>query len=93
MNKNKRKTDLELQLKRLNDREKQLKAQMRAIDAREREAERKKETRAKIILGGSLVAQFKNGDKRSEQIFEEAIEHATERDKLVLIEFRNSISI
>jgi len=93
MNQNKRKAEIELQLKKISDREKQLKAQMRAIDAREKEAARKKETRAKIILGGFLVAHFKHGDKRFEGLFDEAIDQANERDRPVLIDFKNRLSI
>ena len=74
MSNNKRKSELELKLQKLSEREKQLKAQMRAIDAREREVDRKRETRAKIILGGYLALRLKNGDEQCAKIFDMAIE-------------------
>ena len=89
---NKRRTELELQLKKLNDREKQLKAQMRAIDAREKDAARKKETRAKIILGGYVVSQVKIGNSNFSDIFTQAIQNSTERDRSILIELQNSLT-
>lgn len=93
MNQNKRKTEIELQLKKINDREKQLKAQMRAIDAREKEAARKKETRAKIILGGFLVNQYRRGDSQVEDLFSKAVQHANERDREALSTYVESISM
>jgi len=92
MNQNKRKTEIELQLKKINDREKQLKAQMRAIDAREKEAARKKETRAKIILGGYLVSQVRKGNPNFKNLYSDAINNANERDKSLLIELQGSIT-
>ncbi len=90
---NKRKSELELKLQKLNQKEKQLKAQMRAIDAREKEAERKKETRAKIILGGYLTLRLKNGDEQCAKIFDMAIEEASQRDRDLLKDYLGKSSI
>ena len=79
---------LQKQLDGISEKEKQLKARLRALDAKEKEAARKKETRAKIILGGFLVAHVKKGDQRFLELFDQAINEASERDKKVLNEYK-----
>jgi len=49
-------------LERLLKQQEQLKAQIAAIQAREKEEERKKDTRRKILLGGILLAKVKRGE-------------------------------
>lgn len=79
---------LQKQLEGISEKEKQLKAKLRALDAKEREAARKKETRAKIILGGFLVAHAKKGEQRFVELFDQAINEASERDQKTLSEYR-----
>lgn len=88
---NKRKLELEEKLRKVAEREKQLKNQLKAIDAREREAARKRETRAKIILGGFVVSQLKNGKEGYSELFNKAIESASERDRDLLADYKKNV--
>jgi len=65
---------------------KQLKAQKQAIEARERtkqkEQERKDDTRRKILLGSYLLKKMKENEANKEKILAELNEYLTEdRDK------------
>ena len=55
------------------------------------EAARKKETRAKIILGGFLVAHAKKGEQRFIELFDQAMSEASERDQKTLMEYRKIV--
>ena len=82
---------LQKQLEGISEKEKQLKAKLRALDAKEKEAARKKETRAKIILGGFLVAHAKKGEQRFIELFDQAMSEASERDQKTLMEYRKIV--
>jgi len=65
---------------------KQLKAQKQAIEARERtkqkEQERKEDTRRKILLGSYLLKKMKDNEANKEKILAELNEYLTEeRDR------------
>lgn len=49
-------------LERLLKQQEQLKAQIALLQAREKEEERKKDTRRKILLGGIILAKVKRGE-------------------------------
>lgn len=49
-------------LEKLLEKQKQLAAQIQAIKAREKEADRKLDTRRKILIGGAVLAMVKRGD-------------------------------
>lgn len=49
-------------LEKLLEKQKQLAAQIQAIKAREKEADRKLDTRRKILIGGVIMAMVKRGD-------------------------------
>jgi len=73
---------IEAQLEKL----KQLKAQKQAIEARERtkqkEQERKDDTRRKILLGSYLLKKMKDNEANKEKILAELNEYLTEeRDR------------
>jgi len=73
---------IEAQLEKL----KQLKAQKQAIEARERtkqkEQERKNDTRRKILLGSYLLKKMKDSEANKEKILAELNEYLTEeRDR------------
>lgn len=78
------KEKLELQIKKTQDKEKQLKAKLRKIDARENAQNRKDETRAKIILGGFIYAHLKKGEPDFKKLVEQAINESSDRDKSLL---------
>lgn len=82
---------LQKQLEGISEKEKQLKAKLRALDAKEKEAARKKETRAKIILGGFVVSQIKKGNHEFIKIYQQAISQSNERDSITLSEYKNII--
>lgn len=48
-------------LEKLLEKQKQLAAQIQAIKAREKEADRKLDTRRKILIGGAVLAMVKRG--------------------------------
>lgn len=52
--------EVDERLEKLREKEKQLKAQIHAAEARAKEKQRKAETRQKIILGGAVLALLKN---------------------------------
>lgn len=87
----KKKRELEEKLRKVAEREKQLKNQLKAIDAREREAARKRETRAKIILGGFVTSQLKNGEQGYSELFDRAVENASERDRELLSDYKLNV--
>ena len=73
---------IEAQLEKL----KQLKAQKQAIDAREKtkqkEQERKDDTRRKILLGSFLLKQISNDDSEKQRIMSQLNQYLTEnRDR------------
>lgn len=49
-------------LEKLLEKQRQLEAQISQITAREKEEERKKDTRRKILIGGAVLASFRHGD-------------------------------
>jgi len=89
--KNKKKADLEDKLRKINEREKQLKEQLKAIDAREREATRKKETRAKIVLGGFIVARIRKNETQLIELVDRAIAQSKESDAAVLSDYKQLV--
>ncbi len=48
--------------------EAQIKAQIQQLRARETEAERKKDARRKILIGGSILAKVKRGEWHQQQL-------------------------
>jgi hypothetical protein len=48
--------------------EEQIKAQIAALKARESEAERKRDARRKILIGGSVLAKVKRGEWHQKQL-------------------------
>jgi hypothetical protein len=62
-------TELEKAEKKLS----QAKARVQSIKARQTTAERKKDTRRKIILGGGLLERAKRGDAAAAQLFREIV--------------------
>jgi len=50
------------------EKEAQIKAQIQSLKQRENEAERKKETRRKILIGGAILAKVKRGDWHPQQL-------------------------
>ena len=55
-------------LAQLLEKESQLKAQIQALKQREAEAERKKDTRRKILIGGAILAKVKRGEWHMKQL-------------------------
>jgi hypothetical protein len=55
-------------LEKLLEKQKQLAAQIQAIKAREKEADRKLDTRRKILIGGAVLAMVKRGDWNQEKL-------------------------
>ena len=55
-------------LAQLLEKESQLKAQIQALKQREAEAERKKDTRRKILIGGAILAKMKRGEWHMKQL-------------------------
>ena len=55
-------------LAQLLEKESQLKAQIQALKQREAEAERKKDTRRKILIGGAVLAKVKRGEWHMNQL-------------------------
>ena len=77
---------LEQQISKQQERLKQLKAQKQAIDAREKtkqkEQERKDDTRRKILLGSYLIKKMQSNEANKEKILAELNEYLTEnRDR------------
>lgn len=54
-------------LEKLLEKQKKLDAQIQAIRAREKEADRKLDTRRKILIGGAVLAMVKRGDWAKEK--------------------------
>lgn len=50
------------------EKESQLKAQIQALKQREAEAERKNDTRRKILIGGAVLAKIKRGEWHMNQL-------------------------
>lgn len=50
------------------EQQRQLAAKLAALDAREKEAERKNDTRRKILIGGAIIAAIKRGTFSDEQL-------------------------
>lgn len=50
------------------EKESQLKAQIQALKQREAEAERKKDARRKILIGGAVLAKVKRGEWHMNQL-------------------------
>lgn len=55
-------------LEKLLEKQKQLAAQIQAIKAREKEADRKLDTRRKILIGGAVLAMVKRGDWNQDKL-------------------------
>jgi hypothetical protein len=52
------------------EKEQQIKAQIQAIKQRETDAERKKDARRKILIGGAVLAKVKRGDWNQKQFID-----------------------
>lgn len=50
------------------EQQRQLAAKLAALDAREKEAERKNDTRRKILIGASIIAAMKRGTFSDDQL-------------------------
>lgn len=50
------------------EKQKQLQSQIQALKAKETEAERKKDTRRKILIGGAVLAKVRRGDWPYQQL-------------------------
>lgn len=50
------------------EKQKQLQAQIQMLKAKETEAERKKDTRRKIVIGGAVLAKVRRGDWPYQQL-------------------------
>ena len=55
-------------LEALLEKESQIKAQIQQLKQREREEERKKDTRRKILIGGAILAKIKRGEWHMNQL-------------------------
>lgn len=58
----------EEQLAELRQKESQIRAQIQAIEARAKEADRKKDARRKILIGGAILAKVKRGAWSQKQL-------------------------
>ena len=56
------------QRERLLEQQRQLAAKIAALDAREKTAQRKVDTRRKILIGGAIIASIKRGKFTDEQL-------------------------
>ena len=56
-------------------------ARLRQAEALEKERERKRDTRRKIVLGGALLRQAREGDFAARRVIERALERLPEREK------------
>ena len=54
---------------------------VRSLEAVEARARRKRETRAKIILGGELLAGMRKGNERLGEVVREVVAGLSERDR------------
>ena len=72
----------------LEDRVKKAGAQLRQAEAIEKERERKRATRRKIILGGALMRQAGEGDLAAHRIIERALERLPERETELFADWR-----
>jgi len=84
------KEKLELQIKKSQNKEKQLKAKLRKIAARENSQNRKDETRVKIIIGGFIYAHLKKGEVEFINLVKQAISESSDRDSRLLNKNLNS---
>lgn len=82
-----RKKKLQEKLDKLSHEEKLVKEKMRRIQAKANSENRKKETRAKIILGGFMISHYKKNEKQFKLLVDQAIHEASERDQKLLTEF------
>lgn len=60
----------EEQLAELRQKESQIRAQIQMIEARAKEADRKKDARRKILIGGAILAKVKRGDWSQKQLID-----------------------
>lgn len=60
----------EEQLAELRQKESQIRAQIQMIEARAKEADRKKDARRKILIGGAILAKVKRGDWSQKQLMD-----------------------
>ncbi|PKL95009.1 MAG: mobilization protein C [Gammaproteobacteria bacterium HGW-Gammaproteobacteria-8] len=68
----------------LREKERQLKAQIAQIEAREKATERKLDTRRKILIGGAVLAKVKRGAWPEKQLRELVDSELTkDRDRLL----------
>jgi hypothetical protein len=79
------------QLESVTEKENQIKLKLRTLDAKEKEAIRKKETRAKIVLGGFLTSHAKKGNEDFIKLIDQAISESSERDSKLLTDYNNLI--
>lgn len=64
-------------LEKLLEKEKQLKARIQAAKSKEREKERKLETRRKILIGAMVLEGMKNSDDYKEKIIQNLDKYLT----------------
>jgi len=83
-----KKAKLLKQLEANEKRELQIKARLKDLDQREKTALRKKETRAKVILGGFIISQMKKNNAQAQTLFEQAIKNEPDRNKKVLLDYQ-----
>ena len=61
----------------------ELQAHKQTVLARERERERKRDARRKIVLGGALVAAVRGGDREARDVCRRILSGLSERDRKV----------
>lgn len=74
------------------EKRRQIEAQLKALDAREREQRRKDETRRKIILGGLVMAEMETDPALHATIRKLIEEKAAERDRTILTDWLASVA-
>lgn len=62
----------------------QLSAKLAKLDAKERDKQRKEETRAKIVIGGFILSEIANGDDRLRKWAGGQITKLPDRDKQIV---------
>ena len=74
------------------EKRRQIEAQIKALDARDREQRRKDETRRKIILGGLVMAEMDTDPALHATIRKLIEEKAAEKDRTILTDWLASVA-
>ena len=74
------------------EKRRKIEAQLKALDARDREQQRKDDTRRKIILGGLVMAEIEDDASLRETIRKLIEEKASEKDRGLLADFLASVA-